>query len=363
MADAKAADAKWFRDMMNTNHITPDSHNSDHACPWRNLRKAHSRIFSNRFSSLQNYFWRFTSLAALSGSAYLGLRQEQYSHASWLYCLQRSPSPCLPCLAATAAIVFFLVSQWLWTYCPGHGELRKMTGACRLACKAAITSGLCLRRSEVLRSLRHYLHAGTKPKTSHHRSPGGERCRESKHLMREGRHQSDEHWSRFKGNTSETSERLDGKHINGLSWAYRYHLELNSTELVCQYSAGTWSARHLREARSCTHATAASIQAAPREWTIGFSGKTFSWTQARCSNPCMIHCWACCMQKYCGQPIKYWGCYKKQQQRYHRSCISVPRKESNGTGKGGLSAEKQWLNTLYNCVLCRDTASATMSRH
>ena len=42
------------------------------------------------------------------------------------------------------------------------------------------TVGLRLGRSEVLRSLRHYIPAGTKPRTSHLRSPGGERRRKRK---------------------------------------------------------------------------------------------------------------------------------------------------------------------------------------
>ena len=47
----------------------------------------------------------------------------------------------------------------------------------RLAGKAiTITGWLRLGRSEVVMSLRHYL-AGTKPRTSHHRSRGGERER------------------------------------------------------------------------------------------------------------------------------------------------------------------------------------------
>ena len=46
-----------------------------------------------------------------------------------------------------------------WVYCPGHSGVKGNGRADRLAGKAALTSGLLLGRSEVLRSLRHYLRA------------------------------------------------------------------------------------------------------------------------------------------------------------------------------------------------------------
>ena len=46
----------------------------------------------------------------------------------------------------------------LWLYCP-HAGLKETNRADRPAGKAAITSVLCLGRSEVLRSLRHYMRA------------------------------------------------------------------------------------------------------------------------------------------------------------------------------------------------------------
>ena len=45
----------------------------------------------------------------------------------------------------------------LWVYCPGHIGLKENDTADRQAGKATIKSGLCLGRSKVLRSLRHYL--------------------------------------------------------------------------------------------------------------------------------------------------------------------------------------------------------------
>ena len=47
----------------------------------------------------------------------------------------------------------------LWVYCPGHAGVKGNYRADRLAGKATVISGLLLGRSEVLRSLRHYLRA------------------------------------------------------------------------------------------------------------------------------------------------------------------------------------------------------------
>ena len=103
------------------------------------------------------------------------------------------------------SMVDIYLRKLLWVYCLGHAGVTRNDRADRLAGKATITSGLFLGRSEVLRSLRHYLR-GTKPRTSHHRSPGGERRGKRKRWTiylertREGHRQSDEHWNRFKGN-------------------------------------------------------------------------------------------------------------------------------------------------------------------
>ena len=45
----------------------------------------------------------------------------------------------------------------LWVYYPGHAGVKGKDRADRLAGKATLISGLLLERSEVLRSLRHYL--------------------------------------------------------------------------------------------------------------------------------------------------------------------------------------------------------------
>ena len=49
--------------------------------------------------------------------------------------------------------------KFLWVYCPGHAGVNGNGRADRLAGKATLTRSLRLGRSEVLKSLRHYLRA------------------------------------------------------------------------------------------------------------------------------------------------------------------------------------------------------------
>ena len=49
------------------------------------------------------------------------------------------------------------LQKLMWVYCPGHAGVKGNDRADRLVGKATITSSLLLGRSEVLRSLRHYL--------------------------------------------------------------------------------------------------------------------------------------------------------------------------------------------------------------
>ena len=61
-----------------------------------------------------------------------------------------------------------------WLPCPWHVGVKENDRALyTLPGKATLTSGLLLERSEALRSLRRYLR--TQKRTSHHRSPGGQR--------------------------------------------------------------------------------------------------------------------------------------------------------------------------------------------
>ena len=57
------------------------------------------------------------------------------------------------------SMVDIYLRKLLWVYCLGHAGVTRNDRADRLAGKATITSGLLLGRSEVLRSLRHYLRA------------------------------------------------------------------------------------------------------------------------------------------------------------------------------------------------------------
>ena len=96
----------------------------------------------------------------------------------------------------------------------------------RLAGKAAITSGLRLGISDVLKSWRHCLQA----QSQGHRSPEEERSRKKKRSTifsflertKDGRCQSDENWNRFKGNVGETSRRRAGAHNYGVSQGIKY---------------------------------------------------------------------------------------------------------------------------------------------
>ena len=72
-------------------------------------------------------------------------------------------------------MVDICLQKHLWVYCPWHARVKGNDRADRLAGKATLRSGLLLRRSEVLRSLRHYLWAQSQGHHTHHRLPGGEK--------------------------------------------------------------------------------------------------------------------------------------------------------------------------------------------
>ena len=79
------------------------------------------------------------------------------------------------------------------------------------------------------------LPAGTKPRTSHHWSPEGERRGKREHQTvflertRDGHRESDDHWNRFKGDVGETSERRGGAHMD---FSESMDTILNWTELT-----------------------------------------------------------------------------------------------------------------------------------
>ena len=92
----------------------------------------------------------------------------------------------------------------------------------RLAGKATLRNGLLLGRSEVLRSLRHYLRAQSQ---GHHtidrvEERGVERVFLEK--MRERNCHSDEHWNRSEGNIGENSEKRKGAYMDFTARIYIY---------------------------------------------------------------------------------------------------------------------------------------------
>ena len=122
----------------------------------------------------------------------------------------------------------------LWVYCPGHAGVKGNDRADRLAGKAALTSGWLLGRSEVLRSLRHYLRAQSQ---GHHIIDRQEE---------RGVERGSARWSFLKGREAIVSQTNigpvskatlgklprdgSGAHM-GFFRAHRYHLQLNWTEL------------------------------------------------------------------------------------------------------------------------------------
>ena len=122
----------------------------------------------------------------------------------------------------------------LCVYCPGHAGVKRNDRADRLLCKATLTNGFLLGRSEVVRSLRDYLRAQSQ---GHHtidrlEDRGVERgsARRSSSKGRErDHHHSDEHRNCFKGDVVETSETMGGA-IMGFSG--RINTILNWTERV-----------------------------------------------------------------------------------------------------------------------------------
>ena len=95
----------------------------------------------------------------------------------------------------------------MWMYCPGRAGVKESDRADRLVGKT--TCGLNIRRSEMLRSLKHNLQAQSQ---EHHWSPGGDRRWKRKPSMiflesiREGHCQSNKTWNYLKSTLKETWE-------------------------------------------------------------------------------------------------------------------------------------------------------------
>ena len=88
------------------------------------------------------------------------------------------------------------------------------------------------------------LPAGKKPRSSHHRSPGGDMRRKGKlstiffQRTREGHHQSYEHWNCLKGNIAKTSDSRNGAHMG---FPQRIDTILNWTKLIWWWGPREWS--------------------------------------------------------------------------------------------------------------------------
>ena len=109
--------------------------------------------------------------------------------------------------------------------CCGDTGIEGSGRAERLACNAAITSGLHLERPEVLRSLRHYLRAQSQghqasanlEETGHRK---GKRSVVFLQRTRKDKHQSDQRWKYFTGNSGKASERRDGMYVAYNLWVF-----------------------------------------------------------------------------------------------------------------------------------------------
>ena len=116
-----------------------------------------------------------------------------------------------------------------WLYCPGHAVMKGNDQAHRLAGKATLTGGLLLRRSEVLRSLRHYLQVQGQ---GHHTIDRLEERGSARLSAMEG--QARAIFNQMNdGTVSKTTlgKPETGWSLYGIFQAHRYHLELNWT--VC----------------------------------------------------------------------------------------------------------------------------------
>ena len=112
------------------------------------------------------------------------------------------------------SMVNIQLQKLLWVYCPGHAGMKGNDQA-DTGSYGTLTSGLLLTRSEMLRSLRHYLRAQSQ---GHHtidrlEERGVDMQTFFLERTRKGHGQSGEHWNLFKGDTRETSERRDGAHM------------------------------------------------------------------------------------------------------------------------------------------------------
>ena len=120
---------------------------------------------------------------------------------------------------ALVVLMFDIQYRNLWIYSPGHSGVKGNDRADRLAGKPIIASGLRLGRSEVLRSMRHYLRGKSQGHLTIDRlkqrrvERGCARRSSLKGRERAIVSQSEVHWNCVKGNVGETSERRREAHM------------------------------------------------------------------------------------------------------------------------------------------------------
>ena len=124
--------------------------------------------------------------------------------------------------------------KFLWVYCPGHAGVKGNDRAKRLAGKATLTSGSLLGRSEVLRSLRHYLRAKSQ---GHHTTDRLEERGFERGSARRSSLKGRERAVFNQTNTGTVSKAILGKRLRETGWsayglfrAHIYPLELNWIE-------------------------------------------------------------------------------------------------------------------------------------
>ena len=124
--------------------------------------------------------------------------------------------------------------HFVWVYCPRHDGERGNDRADRVAGKATLTSGLLLGRSEVLRTLRHYLWAqsqGHHP-ADHMEEKSVERGSARRSFMK-GRERAIVNQTNIGTVSMATLGKLlrDGVERIRLFRAHRYHLEPKSLSM------------------------------------------------------------------------------------------------------------------------------------
>ena len=141
----------------------------------------------------------------------------------------------------------FTIENSCGMYCPGHAGVKGNDRADRLAGKATHTSGLLLGRSEVLRSLRHYLRAQNQ---EHHTIDRLEERGVERGSAGRSSFKGRERAIVFKGDVGETFWET-GWSGCGLFRAHGCHLELNWSEQRAKERQFKICAAEKRKKKNC----------------------------------------------------------------------------------------------------------------